>query len=170
MLKPGLQLVLGQHLTITPQLQQVIRLLQLPAHELELEIRAALEGNIMLEAEGDSAWGDAEPERAGEDAARTPEQAYAGPDDAGLPQYMTAGGRAGVPTGEDAARPLSDGAIAERLNGPGVQAARRTVVEYREARGIPARGLRRRRGGAGFARPARRFDTAGAQTAWRATA
>ncbi len=36
---------------MTPQLQQAIRLLQLPAAELNLEIREALESNLMLEAE-----------------------------------------------------------------------------------------------------------------------
>ena len=49
MLKPALQLRLGQQLTMTPQLQQAIRLLQLPIVELEVEIQQALEGNVMLE-------------------------------------------------------------------------------------------------------------------------
>jgi RNA polymerase sigma-54 factor len=49
MLKPALQLRLGQQLTMTPQLQQAIRLLQLPIVELEAEIQQALEGNVMLE-------------------------------------------------------------------------------------------------------------------------
>ena len=43
MLKPALQLRLGQQLTMTPQLQQAIRLLQLPIVELESEIQQALE-------------------------------------------------------------------------------------------------------------------------------
>jgi RNA polymerase sigma-54 factor len=51
MLKPALQLKLGQQLTMTPQLQQAIRLLQLPVLELQAQIRDALESNIMLEAE-----------------------------------------------------------------------------------------------------------------------
>jgi RNA polymerase sigma-54 factor len=51
MLKPALQLRLGQQLTMTPQLQQAIRLLQLPVLELQAQIREALESNIMLEAE-----------------------------------------------------------------------------------------------------------------------
>ncbi len=41
MLKPALQLKLGQQLTMTPQLQQAIRLLQLPALELQAHIREA---------------------------------------------------------------------------------------------------------------------------------
>lgn len=51
MLKPALQLRLGQQLTMTPQLQQAIRLLQLPVLELQAQIREALEANVMLEAE-----------------------------------------------------------------------------------------------------------------------
>ena len=50
MLKPSLQLKLGQTLTMTPQLQQAIRLLQLPALELQAHIRELLETNVMLEA------------------------------------------------------------------------------------------------------------------------
>ena len=48
--KPSLQLRLGQQLTMTPQLQQAIRLLQLPALELQAHIRELLETNVMLEA------------------------------------------------------------------------------------------------------------------------
>ncbi len=51
MLKQSLQLKLGQQLTLTPQLQQAIRLLQLPVLDLQAEIREALESNVMLETE-----------------------------------------------------------------------------------------------------------------------
>ncbi len=51
MLKPALQLKLGQQLTMTPQLQQAIRLLQLPVLELQAQIQQALDTNVMLEAE-----------------------------------------------------------------------------------------------------------------------
>ena len=51
MLKPSLQLKLGQSLTMTPQLQQAIRLLQLPILDLNAQIQEALEENIMLEME-----------------------------------------------------------------------------------------------------------------------
>lgn len=51
MLKPSLQLRIGQQLTMTPQLQQAIRLLQLPVLDLQAEIQAALEENVMLELE-----------------------------------------------------------------------------------------------------------------------
>jgi len=52
-MKQSLDLRLGQHLTITPQLQQAIRLLQLSTVELEQEIREALESNPLLEEAGD---------------------------------------------------------------------------------------------------------------------
>ncbi|MDH4030752.1 MAG: RNA polymerase factor sigma-54, partial [Chromatiales bacterium] len=51
MLKPSLQLKIGQQLTMTPQLQQAIRLLQLPVLDLQAEIETALEENVMLELE-----------------------------------------------------------------------------------------------------------------------
>jgi RNA polymerase sigma-54 factor len=46
-LKLSLELKLGQTLTMTPQLQQAIRLLQLPLLDLSAEIQDALEENIM---------------------------------------------------------------------------------------------------------------------------
>ncbi|WP_440996859.1 RNA polymerase factor sigma-54 [Arhodomonas sp. SL1] len=52
-MKQSLQLRLGQQLTMTPQLQQAIRLLQLPTLELRAEIQQALESNLMLEAAED---------------------------------------------------------------------------------------------------------------------
>lgn len=53
MMKPSLQLRIGQQLTMTPQLQQAIRLLQLPALELQAHVRETLETNVMLEADDD---------------------------------------------------------------------------------------------------------------------
>ena len=48
-MKQSLDFKLGQHLTITPQLQQAIRLLQLSSLELQQEIQEALESNPLLE-------------------------------------------------------------------------------------------------------------------------
>ncbi len=48
-MKQTLQLRLGQQLTMTPQLQQAIRLLQLSTLDLQAEIQEALETNPMLE-------------------------------------------------------------------------------------------------------------------------
>jgi len=55
-MKQSLQLKIGQHLTMTPQLQQAIRLLQLSTLELQTEVQDALDSNAMLEQdEGGSA-------------------------------------------------------------------------------------------------------------------
>ena len=48
-MKASLQLKLGAQLTMTPQLQQAIRLLQLSTLDLQQEIQQALESNPMLE-------------------------------------------------------------------------------------------------------------------------
>ena len=53
-MKQSLQLKLGQHLTMTPQLQQAIRLLQLSTIDLQTEIQQTLEENPMLEMDEDS--------------------------------------------------------------------------------------------------------------------
>ena len=50
-MKQSLQLRLGQQLTMTPQLQQSIRLLQLSSLNLQQEIQEALDSNVMLEVD-----------------------------------------------------------------------------------------------------------------------
>ncbi|MDX1457805.1 MAG: RNA polymerase factor sigma-54 [Marinobacter sp.] len=50
-MKASLQLKLGQSLTMTPQLQQAIRLLQLSTLDLQQEIQQALDSNPMLETQ-----------------------------------------------------------------------------------------------------------------------
>ncbi|MGD2137206.1 MAG: RNA polymerase factor sigma-54 [Gammaproteobacteria bacterium] len=50
-MKQSLQLRIGQNLTMTPQLQQAIRLLQLSTLELQTEVQNALDSNPMLEQE-----------------------------------------------------------------------------------------------------------------------
>lgn len=50
-MKQSLQLKISQQLTMTPQLQQAIRLLQLSTLELQQEIQLALESNPLLEQE-----------------------------------------------------------------------------------------------------------------------
>jgi len=62
-MKQSLQLRLGQHLTMTPQLQQAIRLLQLSTLDLKQEIQDALDSNIMLETEEDSRQKEEPPEQ-----------------------------------------------------------------------------------------------------------
>src|SRR5687767_9416576 len=79
-MKHSLQLRLSQHLTLTPQLQQSIRLLQLSTLELNQELERFLQDNPLLERDegpGDSLPippgqnGDASSERASESAANT---------------------------------------------------------------------------------------------------
>ncbi|MCB1909322.1 MAG: RNA polymerase factor sigma-54 [Rhodocyclaceae bacterium] len=80
-MKPTLQLKLSQHLTLTPQLQQSIRLLQLSTLELNQEIEQALRDNPMLEREDGAEDGEPQAERAaGSDA---PDNAPASNDAAG---------------------------------------------------------------------------------------
>ncbi len=77
-MKPSLQVRLSQHLALTPQLQQSIRLLQLSTLELQQEVEQMLDQNPFLEAEEDNTPA-AEPlaerlspaERAGEREAET---------------------------------------------------------------------------------------------------
>ncbi len=60
-MKQSLQLKLGQNLTMTPQLQQAIRLLQLSTLELQSEVQMALESNPMLEQDDGGAADSSEP-------------------------------------------------------------------------------------------------------------
>lgn len=50
-MRPSLQLRIGQQLTMTPQLQQAIKLLQLSTLDLQQEIQEALESNPLLEVD-----------------------------------------------------------------------------------------------------------------------
>jgi len=67
-MKPGLELKLGQHLTMTPQLQQAIRLLQLSTLDLRQEVQSMLESNPLLDEdveEGDESAQAPEPREDG---------------------------------------------------------------------------------------------------------
>jgi RNA polymerase sigma-54 factor len=50
-MKPSLQLRVSQQLVMTPQLQQALRLLQMPVLELSNQLQEALAENVMLEVE-----------------------------------------------------------------------------------------------------------------------
>ncbi|GIU41189.1 RNA polymerase sigma-54 factor [Shewanella sairae] len=69
-MKASLQLKMGQQLTMTPQLQQAIRLLQLSSLELQQEIQQALESNPLLELDEEQSDGDMDSndERSSDDA------------------------------------------------------------------------------------------------------
>lgn len=62
-MKPSLQVRLSQHLALTPQLQQSIRLLQLSTLELHQEVEQMLEQNPFLEPEDEGGAFDHLPER-----------------------------------------------------------------------------------------------------------
>ena len=87
-MKPTIQLRLGQHLTMTPQLQQAIKLLQLSTLDLKQEIQDALDSNLMLETDedGDRDDGSAAADSAGEaDGANGTKAADADPERANDP-------------------------------------------------------------------------------------
>ncbi|MGZ8095659.1 MAG: RNA polymerase factor sigma-54, partial [Methylosarcina sp.] len=56
-MRQSFHLRLGQQMTMTPQLQQAIKLLQMSTLDLQHEIEQALESNMMLEvSEEDSSF------------------------------------------------------------------------------------------------------------------
>ncbi|MCP3868948.1 MAG: RNA polymerase factor sigma-54 [Gammaproteobacteria bacterium] len=85
-MKQSLQLRLGQHLTMTPQLQQAIRLLQLSTLELKNEIQEALDSNTMLETEEE---GNTREELNGANQQSTQESGNSGDNEAVSPQNDT---------------------------------------------------------------------------------
>jgi RNA polymerase sigma-54 factor len=100
-MKHHLQLKFGQHLALTPQLQQSIRLLQLSSLELDQEIEQILQENPLLEREGDEeepAQDSLGPEGAAEQVAGNEasptdaEEAPAMPDELDWNDYSAGGG------------------------------------------------------------------------------
>ncbi len=77
-MKSSLQLKFGQNLTMTPQLQQAIRLLQLSTLDLQQEIQEALDSNPLLEVE------EAVEERSDENNDSSPENEYTSTQDKDL--------------------------------------------------------------------------------------
>ena len=73
-MKPRLQTSLGQHLVMTPQLRQAIRLLQLSTAELELEIATAVESNPLLDWEENASLETPSSEASSGDDAPLPEE------------------------------------------------------------------------------------------------
>jgi RNA polymerase sigma-54 factor len=123
-MKPSLQLRMSQQLTLTPQLQQSIRLLQLSTLELQTEIEQALSDNPLLERlddvldnavrlapngamDGDTAWdaGGSVQEVAGEAGA----DFAAGGEDVGQEGSSDSGDRVDYANGDE-------GVFGERLN------------------------------------------------------
>ena len=129
-MKPSLQLKLGQQLTMTPQLQQAIRLLQLSTLELQQEIQEALETNPLLEQDentedentqdfdiDDRVQPDAQSKEALDVSEEMSQQEM--PEDLPLDSswediYSTSSGSAGLPQGEDI--PVYQGETTETLH------------------------------------------------------
>jgi RNA polymerase sigma-54 factor len=92
-MKQSLSLRTGLALTMTPALQQAIRLLQLSSLDLQLEIRQALESNVMLEADGD----DGEPQSVEEAMAETAEAAAVAVENSAAETVIEIGGENVIP-------------------------------------------------------------------------
>src|SRR4030095_14710755 len=87
-MKQTLQLKLSQHLTLTPQLQQSIRLLQLSTVELNAEVERMLQKNPLHE----KAEGDDEPPPVARVGAATPEPSRAEREESRAPADREASG------------------------------------------------------------------------------
>lgn len=123
-MKPTLQLRLGQNLTLTPQLRQAIRLLQLSSMELDLEINQALESNPLLERPEDSEFeAEADKDEAQRDEVEEKEQNEAEEFESSETQYedlapdweLSRSG-SGSGSGEDGERPELGSADSEDLH------------------------------------------------------
>jgi RNA polymerase sigma-54 factor len=106
-MKPTLQLKLSQHLTLTPQLQQSIRLLQLSTLELNAEVERMLQENPLLEKENEDEDGGPPEAPVANTAASAPSDTVEttrvsdGDDDRAEEPYDTAeAAERGVPAGE----------------------------------------------------------------------
>ena len=102
-MKASIQLRLAQHLALTPQLQQSIRLLQLSTLELNQELEQALMDNPLLERDDDPLAGHARLAADGSIMERGPAAEPAGSPDgngeaeAGQPSSDSAGAAEGEP-------------------------------------------------------------------------
>lgn len=90
-MRQSLQLRLGQQLTMTPQLQQAIRLLQLSSLDLQAEVQTILDSNLMLEQSDEPQDLPAQPEALATLAAvdaRAETELNAAPTDTTLPDEL----------------------------------------------------------------------------------
>ena len=74
-MKPGIQLRQSQQLSLTPQLQQAIKLLQLSQIELQVELRELAEANPMLDLDAADPVEEPQPEAAPADVSPASESA-----------------------------------------------------------------------------------------------
>jgi RNA polymerase sigma-54 factor len=107
-MKPRLQATLGQHLVMTPQLRQAIRLLQLSSVELDAELTEAVESNPLLE------WDDGEvavaPDARQPDVgdAEAPAEAWSDSELEGWADGVRGGGHGDDPDGGSLAEQVAD--------------------------------------------------------------
>ncbi len=88
MLKPTVQLRLGQQLTMTPQLQQAIKLLQLSTLELQTQIQQAIEENPLLEL-AETGDGDTDSELETDASGATPDTDTTGASESSTDRHAT---------------------------------------------------------------------------------
>lgn len=88
-MKPALQLRLSQQLTLTPQLQQAIRLLQLSTQDMHQEVARLLEENPLLEVSDESGAGaySTEPRSSTSSTDEGTEQTHSDSDDRGADDF-----------------------------------------------------------------------------------
>ena len=114
-MKPGLSLRVSQHLALTPQLQQSIRLLQLSTLELSQEVEQMLDDNPFLERTAE----EAPREEFGLEAENTPAQ----PDEYSVDDAIYSGAAGASPTSAeasfDAESPSAAGGDEPDWNGDG---------------------------------------------------
>jgi RNA polymerase sigma-54 factor len=102
-MKASLQAKMGQSMTLTPQLLQSIRLLQVSSLQLEQELQQVLERNPLLEQEAD----EEEPVSAGDgDDAALEAAAW---DELPEPMFLSGGSHAGNPDDDDATARIAAG-------------------------------------------------------------
>jgi RNA polymerase sigma-54 factor len=123
-MKQSLDLRLGQHLTITPQLQQAIRLLQLSSAELQQEIQEALESNPLLEEReiGESAEPRSEAGDGATDSAEASTDTSGAGDDEAAPTELTL--ERGAMEDGDGNSESADGDWAETFDSPKTSSSR----------------------------------------------
>lgn len=123
--RPGLSLHVGQHLVLTPQLQQSIRLLQMSAQELAQEVAQMLEDNPFLEPAGphgavDAAAADGGPNIEGADTEGVDTATDAWPDTGLHASAHTWPGAGDVSVAASDAQPLQDDPGWDDLHGYGL--------------------------------------------------
>lgn len=102
-MKQSISLKLGQSLTMTPALQQAIRLLQLSTLDLRTEIQEALESNMMLEAEEREEIPEEAPDQAEETRAKPEEIPENLPVDADWDDIYQSGPASSAPSADEEA-------------------------------------------------------------------